>query len=244
VTASEFDLIAIGAHPDDVEIACGGLLAKLARRGYRIAIFDLTRGELGTNGDVDTRAREAEAAADVLGVASRLQLGLPDAGLDGRDAAQLHSLVMALRRHAPRVVVAPHPHSRHPDHIEAAALAARARFFAAVPRFAPQVPAVPRPSLLWAPDYWPVAPSFVVDIGPVLDVKLAALQCYRSQFERHAGSRATHLNDAVFLRRVTSDAHHYGRLAGVEAAEGFVVEGAVLVDDPVALQPRPAEGNA
>ena len=244
MSATAMDVVAIGAHPDDVEIACGGLLAKLARRGHRIAICDLTRGELGTNGDPETRAVEAEAAARALGVTTRVQLGLPDAGLDGRDAAQLHAVVAAIRRHAPRLIVAPHPRSRHPDHVEAAALAARARFFAAVPRFLPDLAAVSRPLLLWAPDYWPVTPSFVVDIGDVLEVKLAALRCYRSQFERQADSQPTHLNDAAYWRRIDTDARHYGRLAGVETGEAFVVDGAVLIDDPLQLVPRGAGGNA
>ena len=237
------DVLALFAHPDDAEVACGGLLAKLAGRGHRVGICDLTRGELGTNGTPETRAEEARAAARALGVESRSQLGLPDGGLDGRDARQLESMVRILRAQAPRLVVGPHVSARHPDHVEAATLLRRAVFFAAVPRFAPDAPAVERPVHLQAADYWPLAPSFVVDIGAQLATKLAALACYRSQFEAGGGARATHLNDPAFLRRVETDARHYGRLIGAAAGEAFVVDGAVPVDDPLALWPRGPEAR-
>jgi bacillithiol biosynthesis deacetylase BshB1 len=238
MSTGTLDLLAVGAHPDDAEAACGGLLAKLAARGARVGICDLTRGELGTNGTVEIRAAEAAAAARTLNVGVRVQLGLPDGGIDGRSQAQAAALVEVLRTHAPRLLVGPHPHSRHPDHVEAAALVARARFFVAVPRFAPGSAAARRPVLLQAPDYWPLQPSFVVDIGEFLAVKLAALRCYRSQFERGAGREATHLNDPAYLARIETDARHYGRLAGVAAGEAFVVDGVIPVDDPLRLWPE------
>jgi bacillithiol biosynthesis deacetylase BshB1 len=229
-----YDVIAFGAHPDDVETACGGLLVNLVGRGYRVAICDLTRGELGTNGSPEVRAREAAAAARVLGVAARLQSALPDGGLDGRDAEQQSALVELLRTHRPRLVIAPHARSRHPDHAEASELVRRAVFFAAVPRFAPGATPCPRPARLQAADYWPLRPSFVVDIGAALATKIEALRCYRSQFERESGAVPTHLNDPAFLRRVETDARHYGRLIGVAAGEAYVVDGGVPVEDPLA----------
>ncbi len=234
-----YDVLAIGAHPDDVEAACGGWLAQLRRDSYRVAICDLTRGELGTNGTVEVRAAEAAAAARVLGSETRLQLGLPDGAIDARDPEQLVAVVRALRTHRPRLVVTPHEQSRHPDHSEAAALVRKAVFFTAVPRFAPDIPAAPRPVRIRATDYWPVVPSFVVDVSATLDLKLQALRCYRSQFELDAASQPTHLNDAAYLQRIETDARHYGRLIGAAAGEGFVIDGAVPLADPVrALAPR------
>lgn len=236
-SAPEFDVIAFAAHPDDAEAACGGTLAKLAARGRRVAICDLTRGELGTNGTPEVRAEEARAAARTLGIGARLQAGLPDGGLNAADAEQTACVVRLLRVHAPRLVLAPPPHARHPDHAEASRLVARAVFFSAVPRFAPDTPAVRRPVLLQTGDYWPVTPSFVVDISATLEAKLSALRCYASQFMRGPGSAATHLNDPQYLGRIESDARHYGALAGVRAGEPFRVEGAVAVDDPLDLFP-------
>ena len=232
-TAAEYEVMAFAAHPDDAEATCGGTLAKLAGRGRQVAICDLTRGELGTNGTPELRAGEAAAAARVLGIAGRLQAGLPDGGINALDPAQVATVVRLLRRHRPRVVMAPPPETRHPDHAEACRLVARAVFFTAVPRFAPETPAARRPVLLQTSDYWPVAPSFVVDISATLEVKLAALRCYRSQFSRDGGTAPTPLNDPAYLRRIEADARHYGHLAGLGAGEPFRVEGAIAVDDPL-----------
>jgi N-acetylglucosamine malate deacetylase 1 len=229
------DVIAFAAHPDDAEACCGGLLAKLARLGYRTAICDLTRGELGSNGTPETRAREAEAAGAVLKLASRLQLGLPDGGLDGRSPQQAAALVEVLRAHAPRLIVAPHPHSRHPDHAEVTALVRRAQFFCGVQRFAPGTTPVNRPALLFGLDFYPIQPSFVVDVSAELPAKIAALGCYRSQFERGAGQVATVLNDPGYLERIEIHARHYGQQIGTPAGEPFTIEGAVPVADPVQL---------
>lgn len=227
------DVIAFAAHPDDSEACCGGLLLKLARRGYRTAVCDLSGGELGSNGTPAERQREAAAAAAVLGLAARLQLGLPDGGLDRRDAEQLAAVVGVLRTHAPRLIIAPHPRSRHPDHAEVTALVRRAQFFCGVRRSGPELPPVVRPALIYGLDYHPLRPSFVVDITAELADKLAALRCYRSQFERQAGSVATLLNDPAYLHRIETNARHYGQRIGCAAGEPYVIEAAVPVDDPV-----------
>jgi bacillithiol biosynthesis deacetylase BshB1 len=229
------DVLAFGAHPDDAEAACGGLLAKLAQRGYRVAICDLTRGELGSNGTPAERAAEAREAAAVLGVHERLGLELPDGALDGGDAGQIAAVVRLLRRRAPRLIIGPHARSRHPDHAEAARLLHRAQFFCAVGRFAPEAARVERPVLLRALDWEPMPdPSFVVDIGACLALKLAALRCYRTQFERRPGRVATVLNDPAYLRRVEVNAATYGQLIGAAAGEPYRIDGGVPVDDPVA----------
>lgn len=238
----DLDIVAFAAHPDDAEASCGGLLAKLAGRGARVAICDLTRGELASNGSPEERAREAAAASEVLGLSARLQLGLPDGALAGGDPAQLRSVVECLREHRPRLVVAPHSNSRHPDHAEAAELVRRAQFFCAVRRYEPSSPHVARPFLLQGLDFHPMRPSFVVDITAELDRKLEALRCYRSQFERRPGDVTTLLNDPSFLERVTTDARAYGQLIGRPAGEPYVIEGAVPVEDPLALwAPRSKE---
>lgn len=229
------DVIAIAAHPDDAEACCGGLLLKLGRRGYRTAICDLTRGERGSNGSPEERAREAGEAARVLELSARLQLGFPDGEIDRRDAAQLAALVTLLRTHQPRILVAPHPRGRHPDHDETSALVRRAQFFCAVHGYAPGGPPVRRPVLLYGLDYFPLRPSFVVDVSGEMDGKRAALRCYRSQFERPPGSVATALNDPAYMQRIDTAARHYGEQIGCAAGEPYVVEGGVPVDDPVQL---------
>jgi bacillithiol biosynthesis deacetylase BshB1 len=228
------DLLAIAAHPDDAEAACGGLLAKLAKRGYRVAVCDATRGELASNGSVELREREASEAGRVLGLSERVNLGLPDGGLRADDPEQLRAVVTMLRHRAPRLVVAPHHAARHPDHVQLAELVRRAQFWCGVPRHTPDVVAVPRPVLLRALDYHPMAPSFVVDIRDEFEAKMRALRCYVSQFERRPGATPTILNDPAYLVRIETNARTYGQLIGSPAGEPFVVDGALRVDDPVA----------
>jgi bacillithiol biosynthesis deacetylase BshB1 len=227
------DVIAFAAHPDDAEAACGGWLARLARTGHAVAICDLTRGELGTNGSVETRASEAAAAATVLGVTTRLQLGLPDGGLAEHDESQVAALVRVLRQHRPRLVIGPHEASRHPDHAATTALLRRAQFFCAVGRFLPSVEPAERPVLVRALDYHPMTPSFVTDVTDTLAIKLEALRCYRSQFERTPGTRATVLNDPAWLVRIETTARHYGTRIGRGAGEPYAVDGDVPLDDPL-----------
>jgi bacillithiol biosynthesis deacetylase BshB1 len=232
---SHCDLLAIGAHPDDVEAACGGLLAKLAARGRHIAICDLTAGELGSNGSVEVREREAAAAARVLGVAQRLNLGLPDGGLDGGDATQTARVVRVMRQLRPRLVIAPHPRARHPDHVEAARLVRRARFFCGVHRFAPEVTAIPRPALIHGLDYHPMRAAFIVDVSEWMERKLEALRCYVSQFERSPGSQPTVLNAPAYLERIRAQARWYGMQIGCAHGEPYARTGGVPIDDPVAV---------
>ena len=129
------DALFFGAHPDDVELAAGGLAALLAAHGHRVGIADLTRGEQGTRGDAAARAAEAAAAARELGVAWRESLGLPDLGLDRHDRAQQAAVVACLREHRPRLVVAPDADDAHPDHVEASHLVARACYLAGLARY-------------------------------------------------------------------------------------------------------------
>ncbi len=235
------DVIAFAAHPDDAEACCGGLLLKLARRGYRTAICDLTRGELGSNGTPELRAREAAEASAVLQLSERMQLSLPDGGLDRHHPRQLLAVVGVLRSAAPRLIVAPPARSRHPDHREASGLVRRAQFFCGVHRYAPESPAVPRPVLLFGSDVHPARPSFVVDISAEIDSKLAALRCYRSQFERGAGDVPTVLNDPAHLQRIETAARWYGQQIGAAAGEPYTLERLLRVDDPVqqfALEPE------
>lgn len=235
VRNDRLDVLAFGAHADDAEAACGGLLAKLAKRGYRIAICDATRGELASNGDVEQREHEADEASRVLGLRERFNLDLPDGGLHADDPQQLAAVVTIVRQQAPRLLVAPHRAARHPDHVQLAELVQRAQFWCAVRRHTPEVAAVARPVLLRALDYHPIIPSFVVDIRDDLEIKMRALRCYVSQFERRAGDAPTLLNDPAYLVRIETNARTYGQLIGSPAGEPYVVDGAVPVDDPVAV---------
>ena len=228
------DALCFGAHPDDVELTCGGLVARLAAHGHAVGIADLTRGELGTRGDVTVRAAEARAAAEVLGAKVRIGLGLPDGGLDRRDPAQLRAVVECLRTHRPGLVVAPDRHDEHPDHVEASALVARACYLAGLARYDAPGERFRPARLLFALYRSGTAPHVVVDVSEVWPRRMQALRAHTSQLDPAAGP-ATYLTGDGFLESVEARARAWGALAGVTHAEGYRVRGPFVIADPRAL---------
>jgi N-acetylglucosamine malate deacetylase 1 len=186
--APPVDLLAIAAHRDDVELLCGGTLARAAAMGHRTGILDLTAGEMGTDGSAHLRGQEAEAAARVLGVTARRNAGLPDAGLENTGESRKH-VAAYVRAFRPRVVILPFTNGRHPDHRIASQLGYDACFLAGLGKL--DVPGDPhRPEkLLYALAFRedPVKPSFVVDITDFIDQKMEAVACYDSQFKERRG---------------------------------------------------------
>ena len=232
------DLLAIAAHRDDVELTCGGTLAKAARAGHRVGILDLTQGETGTRGSADLRAAEAERAAHTLGVAVRINAGLPDAHL-ANDEPSRERLVQLVRELRPRAVILPFPVGRHPDHRLASELGRDACYLAGLAKYAPSPGVEPyRPfKLLYALAYRedPVKPSFVVDISDSFEAKMTAIRCYGSQFDgaKAAGEIFPTGQDLYELIRVQSA--HYGSLIRTAYGEPYFTHETVRVDDVLQL---------
>lgn len=230
------DLLAIAAHRDDVELTCAGTLIRAADQGYRTAILDLTAGETGTRGSAEIRAREAAAAAAVMGVAERRNAGLPDAGLANTDQTR-RVVVEHLRALAPRVVILPYPVGRHPDHRVASELGRDACYLAGLGRYdAPGDPHRPF-KVLYALAYRedPVKPTFVVDISDQFERKMQAIRCYASQFDgaRSAGEIFPTGQDLYGLIAVQSG--HYGSLIRTRYGEPFHTEETMAVEDVLRL---------
>jgi bacillithiol biosynthesis deacetylase BshB1 len=216
------DLLAVGAHPDDIEIGLGGTVARHAAEGYRVGLCDLTAGEMGTNGTVEQRLAEGDAAREVLGAAWRVNLRLPDRGFG--TAAHVRAVVGMIRGARPRAVAIPFGTDRHPDHVAAHALLVEAAFNAGLRRY--EADGEP-----WRPD-WICAyfindsatPSFVVDVSAHYETKRRALACYRSQFQpTGTGSAPTRLTAPTFQQLIESRDAQFGAVAGVPFAEGLVV---------------------
>lgn len=227
-------LVAFGAHPDDVELAAAGTLARAAEAGHAVLIADLTRGERATAGTAEERAREALAAARVLG-AARVSLDLPDLGLDRRAAPQLAAVVGLLRRERPDLVLAPTGRDAHPDHVEGHHLVKRSVFMAGLAAYEPGAgpPHRPRLILFYPSSREPYGrPPVVIDVSPTIDRKMAALACYASQFLRAPGSPATPLNAAGFLERVRARAAACGIELGLGHAEAFFPDRPLAAADP------------
>lgn len=232
--------LAFGPHPDDVELCCGGLLASLAVRGHRVGVVDLTRGELGSNGTVEGRARECEEATRVLGLSCRENLALPDGGLDPSPAAgHVRRVAEAIRRLRPELVLAPHAHARHPDHVAASAIVEAAVFQAGV-RLYETEPQRERHVVRQLAFYMmrgAFDPSFVVDVSDVHERKMEALACYSSQLSRADGDEEgvvpTLANAPLNLAALEARDRVHGAMIGVRHGEAFLVRGAIGMRDPV-----------
>jgi bacillithiol biosynthesis deacetylase BshB1 len=230
------DVLAIAAHRDDVELTCGGALLVAAAHGRRTGIVDLTQGETGTRGSAAIRQAESEAAARVLGVAVRENLGLPDAGIENT-ATTRAALVQVLRRLRPAVVIAPFPAGRHPDHRVASELIRDACFLAGIVKFAPGLPAHRPRKLLYALAYREDAPkpTFVVDVSEVFERKMEAIRSYGSQFDGATQAGEVLPNGEPLYDLVRHQAAHYGSLIRARYGEPFLTLETMRVDDVTML---------
>jgi len=224
------DILAIAAHRDDVEQTCGGTLLRMAARGLRTAILDLTQGEAGTRGTAEERAAEAAEAARLMGVRWRQALDLPDGAVQNTLENRI-KIVRVLREVRPRVVILPYGQARHPDHATVAPLGYEACFLSGLAKI--ETGAAPhRPfKIVYASLYADVRPSFIVDISPFIEQRHAALMAYRSQYTNQPTGGALFVPEEEIRERTFAEARHYGLLAGVRYGEPFVQREVGLVDD-------------
>lgn len=223
------DILAIGAHPDDVELGCGGTIAKLISQGKKVVIVDLTEGELGTRGTAETRADEANAAAMLLGISARENLKMKDGFLNNSELYQI-KIVEKIRKYQPEIVFANAIDDRHPDHAKGAKLVSDACFLAGLKKvetFDNKVlQEVWRPKHIFHYIQWKnIVPEFVIDITGFLDKKIEACLAYKTQFYNPESKEpVTPIATKDFLESLTYRAQDLGRLSGVEYAEGFTTE--------------------
>ena len=225
---SPVDLLAIGPHPDDIEIGMGGTVARHTALGHRVGMCDLTAGEMGSNGTVDERLAEAEAARQVLNAAWRVNLRLPDRALGSSDE-HARAIAGLVRRSRPKAVAIPYWSDRHPDHVAASRLLTDGVFNAGLRRYAADGDA-------WKPEWIcyyfindSVVPSFVIDVSEHYEMKRRALACHVTQFRPDGQNAvATRLTSSTFQQLIESRDAQFGALAGVPYAEGFVVKQPVV----------------
>jgi bacillithiol biosynthesis deacetylase BshB1 len=264
MSQNSLDILAIAAHRDDVEQTCGGTLLKMARRGHRTGILDLTRGEMGTRGSAESRAREAEDAANILGVSWRRALDIPDGRVENTWENRL-KVAAVLREVRPHMVILPYWKGRHPDHYTASTLGYEACFLAGLAKLdtsavkaagfedssglrerrpedrrpeagATSVMPPHRPfKIIYATLYYDIRPTFVVDIGEQFEDKLASIFAYKTQFSDQEAGRDLFPAHEEIRARVDSMARFYGMLGGVKQAEPFLQKEVGLVDDLLTL---------
>ncbi len=228
-----FDVLAIGAHPDDVEIGCGGALANLVDAGYRVGIVDLTEALLSSRGNLETRQHEAKDAMGIIGAKERFQMGFHEGSIRS-GPGNVEKLVSLIRRTRPLIIFAPYSEDRHPDHMDASDLVHRAVFWAGVAKYGDsQSPHRPHRTLHYH-IHWEGPVSLVVDISAGFDRKLKAIRAYRSQFLAQPGSgRMTYISRPEFLEKLISRARYYGALIGAEYGEPFYLHEMIRIEDSV-----------
>jgi bacillithiol biosynthesis deacetylase BshB1 len=225
----QLDILAFGVHPDDVELSCSGILMKHIAQGYSIGIVDLTEGELGSRGTVETRYEEAKEASRIMGVRERINLRMAD-GFFQINETNKRSIIRQLRKYRPKIVLCNAVHDRHPDHGRAAKLVAEACFLSGLRKIETeidgQIQEAHRPSAVYhyVQDVY-VKPDFVVDVSPFVERKLEAIHAYKTQFYNPDSTEPeTPISGKDFLDFILGKMRQFGRPIGVEYAEGFTVQ--------------------
>ncbi len=229
--SNSVDILAFGAHPDDVEIGMGGTIAKYIKKGKSVCICDLTKAELSSNGTVETRKIEAETAGAILGVSKRIILDIPDRGITMKSEF-IDKIVSCIRELKPKLVFVPYYEDRHPDHGHCARLVEEAVFSARIKNY--QDASHLKPHIVENVYFYMIngfhKPNFVIDISETMDVKIASLNAYESQFTKTNDSYNTPLVNG-YIETVQSRERLFGQAVGVAYAEGFISKTPILLSN-------------
>lgn len=237
----KLDILAIGVHPDDVELSATGTLIKAIQQGKKVGILDLTEGELGTRGSAELRLIEAQNSAKIQGVHVRENLGMAD-GFFLNDEAHQRRIIQIIRKYQPEVILSNAPSDRHPDHGRASKLISDACFYSGLRKVETTLEGVPQ--IAWRPksiynyiqDRY-LDPDFVVDITPFLEQKLEAIMAFSSQFyDPNSKEPESPISSQSFIHHIKGRWSNFGRLINVEYAEGFLAERPFGVEDITQLK--------
>jgi len=225
----KLDALFFAAHPDDIELSCGGTVAKLAKSGKKVGIADLTYGELSTRGSTGLRKKEALKAAKILGIAKRINLAIPDGNIQNTEANR-SKIIKIIRDLRPDIIFFPHYYDRHPDHFHTHELVKESVFYSGLGKIKTylkgklQKPHRPGKNYYYMQTY-PFEPNIITDISDVQNIKMRAIGCYSSQFyDPESIEPATFISNENFIKFIEARARHYGFLAGVEYGEPFFTE--------------------
>ena len=231
----EVDILVFDAHADDVELSCGGTVLAAVARKQKVGIIDVTHGEMGTRGSPRERLRESQNARKALGALFRERLDFGDGNLaTGRE--QELQLIEVIRRYRPSILIAPYPEERHPDHVRTGRLVTDAWFYAGLRKIETDLPPHrPQAIVYYLQNYFPLPPSFIVDISAVFAKKMKAIACYKSQFyDPRSKEPQTMIAGKTFIDTIEGRARHFGAMIGAEFGEPFITRQPPAVADIVA----------
>ena len=232
----QLDSVAFGAHPDDIELFCGGTLIKLGSQGHKIGVISLTQGELGTRGSAEIRSQEFQEAATLLKLSTHKILDIPDGDVAVNWENKL-KIIREIRTYQPAVVFAPYWKDRHPDHENTSNLVREAAFLSGLKKIETDQQAHRPYKVIYYPCWFEFRPSFVVDITECHDQKIKAMQAYRSQFDhpdkKKFGDEETLISRPEFLEEITTRDRYYGSSIGTTFGEPFLVREPLRLDDPI-----------
>jgi bacillithiol biosynthesis deacetylase BshB1 len=237
VDEGRLDILTIAAHRDDVEITCGGTLIKAVDMGKKVGVLDLTRGEMGSKGTAEEREKESLAAAGIMGLSWRGNLGLPDAAVQVSMENKL-KVVRIIRVFRPEVVFLPFWEQRHPDHLAAYRLGYDACYLAGLKKLEVDSQSHRPRKIIYVSSFREIKHSFFVDISKQMSRKLDAVAAYKSQFDGTPEAREIFKPGVDIFEFMTTTARHYGHLVGVEYAEAFAIRENILIDNPFDMAVR------
>ncbi len=235
--AEKLDVLAVAAHRDDVELSCGGTLVRLRGMGYRVGIADLTAGEMGTRGTPEQRRAEADAAAQVMGISYRVNLGLPDGNLQPTSEAT-DAIIRLIRATRPALLLVPYPEDRHPDHAVAGRMVPEAAFRAGFKKWDTGQPPHRPLAVIYYMCHYEFIPSFVVDVTEQWPTKIAAVRCYASQVAvpgAPTDEDPTYISSPEFFEQLEARGRYFGSKIAARYGEPFFYRGTLRIDDPMML---------
>lgn len=231
----KLDVLFFGAHPDDIELTCGGTAAKLVNSGKKVGFIDLTQAELSSRGNPELREEETKKASEVLGIAVRENLKLPDGNIKN-DESSREKVITAIRSYTPDIVFAPYPNDRHPDHINGSNLIRESCFYAGLSKIETGGLDAHRPGkVFYYPQAYEIPVSFIMDISDTFEKKIEAIKCYGSQFynpeyENDKSEPGTLISSELFFKMIEARARNNGFKVGAEFGEAFYSYEAVKVN--------------
>lgn len=224
------DALFFAAHPDDVELSCGGMIIKLISTGRKIGIIDLTQGELSTRGNLKSRAIETKNASKALGIHIRENLKIPDGNIENNEKNR-KKIIEAVRKYRPKYVFAPYPKDRHPDHINASRVLTEAFFYAGLSKIKTKLEAYRPEKVLYYAQHYDITASFIFDISDVYEKKIEAMKCYKTQFFTNEKGPQTYISGKAFSDNFEARARRWGFKIGAEYGEPYFTESDIKITE-------------